>query len=180
VEGKYLGEAIKILYPNKKFIEAVLDFVRDEEGSIMISMKSMSEEKSIYSLFLQYFVCIGSDGFLVKEGNTHPRSYGTFARILSHYIREKNLVSLEEGVRKMTSLPASILGIKDRGTIAKNNKADIVVFDFDIVKDTATYINGCQYPKGIEYVIVNGELVVDKGVHNGTLNGQIIKKTNEI
>ncbi|MCP4764616.1 MAG: amidohydrolase family protein, partial [archaeon] len=86
VEGKYLGEAIKTLYPNKNFIEAVLDFVRDEEGSIMISMKSMSEEKSIYSLFQQDFVCIGSDGFLVKEGNTHPRSYGTFARILSHYI----------------------------------------------------------------------------------------------
>ena len=74
----------------------------------MITFKQMSEKKSILELIKQDFTCIGSDGFLIVEGNTHPRSYGTFPKILGNYVREKKLFSLEEGIRKMTGLTASI------------------------------------------------------------------------
>ncbi len=175
IEGKFLGEALKILYPKRSFYDAVLDFIRDEEGSIVISIRQMSEKKSILSLFKQDFVCVGSDGFLVIEGNTHPRSYGTFPRILSRYVREKQIVSLEEAIRKMTSLPASILRLRDRGIIKQNYKADLVIFDPQTIRDNSTYENGRQYPEGIDYVIVNGKITVAKGEHLGVLNGQILK-----
>jgi len=175
VEGKFLGEALDILYPGKKFEDALLDFVRDEEGSIMMSMKQMSEKKSILELIKQEFVCIGSDGFLVPSGNTHPRSSGTFPRILGNYVREKKLFSLEEGVRKMTGLTASILRLKDRGLINEGYKADLVIFDPETIIDKSTYSDGRQYPEGIDYVIVNGEITVSDGKHLGTLSGRILK-----
>ncbi len=175
IEGKTLGESLDILYPKKSFVDALLDFFRDEEGSIMISMKQMSEKKSILELIKQDFVCIGSDGFIVKEGNTHPRSSGTFPKILGNYVREKNIFSLEEGVHKMTGLTASILGLKDRGIIKENFKADIVIFDPETIIDKATYTNGRLPPEGIEHVIINGEITVSNGAHQGTLNGQILK-----
>ncbi|MFX0072439.1 MAG: amidohydrolase family protein [Candidatus Hermodarchaeota archaeon] len=175
IEGLMLGKALKNLYPTKNFPDALLDFIRDEEGSIMISVKQMSERKSILSLFKQEFVSIGSDGFLVTDSNTHPRSYGTFPKILSRYIREKGIVSLEEGIRKMTSLPASILHLRDRGIIKPDYKADIVVFDFNTIKDMSTYENGRQFPAGIEYVIVNGKITIENGKHLGTLNGKVLK-----
>lgn len=175
VEGKFLGEALDILYPDKSFVDALLDFVRDEEGSIMMSFKQMSEKKSIIELIKQDFVCIGSDGFMVPSGNTHPRSFGTFPKILGNYVREKNLFSLEEGVRKMTGLTASILGLKDRGLIKEGYKADIVIFDPETIIDKSTYSDGRQYPEGIDHVIVNGEITVSKGSHLGTLSGSILK-----
>lgn len=175
IEGKFLGEALKILYPRTKFLEALLDFVRDEEGFITLSYKWMDEKKSILSFFKQDFVCIGTDGFLVPEGNTHPRAYGTFPKILGDYVRERQLVSLEEGIRKMTGLPASILGLTDRGLIREGYKADLVIFNPTTIKDNATYVNGRQYPSGIDSVIVNGEITVASGNYNGVLNGQILK-----
>ena len=175
IEGELLSDALKILYPKKEIAEALLDFIKDEGGSIMVSIKGMSERKSILSLFQQDFVCIGSDGFLVLDSNTHPRSYGTFPKILARYVRDKKIVSLEEGVRKMTSLPASILGLKDRGIIRENYKADIVIFNPDEIKDKATYQNGRQYPEGIYYVIINGEITAKNGNHLGVLNGQILR-----
>ena len=176
IEGLKLGKALKVLYPKRKTLDALLDFMRDEEGSIMISFKQMSEKKSIFDLISQDFVCIGSDGFLVIDKNSHPRSYGAFPRVLGNYVREQKLFSLEEGIRKMTSLTAKILGIKDRGIIKDNYKADIVVFDPDTIIDTSTYEKGTTYPIGVEYVIVNGEVTVKNGEHIGTLNGRILKK----
>jgi N-acyl-D-aspartate/D-glutamate deacylase len=175
IEGFKLGKALETLYPNKDISEALLDFIRDEEGSIMISTKHMSERKSIKYLFQQDFVAIGSDGFLVVKGNTHPRSYGTFPKILGKYVREKNYISLEDAIRKMTSLPVSILHLKDRGIIKIGHKADIVIFDPETVIDKSTYKNGCQYPEGIDYVLVNGAITVKEGKHTGTLNGEILK-----
>lgn len=175
IEGKYLGKALKTLYPNRKFIDALLDFIRDEEASITLSSKFMDEDKSITEFFKQEFVCIGSDGFLMPRGNTHPRTYGTFPRILGEYVRERQLVPLEEGIRKMTGLPASILGLNDRGLIKEGYKADLVIFNQKTIKDKATYENGRQFPDGIDYVIVNGEPTVSKGKHLGALNGQVLK-----
>jgi len=175
IEGLKLGKALKILYPKKKTLDALLDFMRDEEGSIMVSFKQMSEKKSIFELISQDFVCIGSDGFLVIDANTHPRSYGTFPRILGNYVRLNNLFSLEEGIHKMTGLTAEILGLKDRGLIKQNYKADLVVFDPITIIDTSTYEKGTTYPIGVEHVIVNGEVTVKNGEHLGTLKGRILK-----
>lgn len=175
VEGKTIFDALKELYPKKKIEDAFLDFVRDEDGGIMIRIKQKDEEKSVIPIFKQDFVCPSSDGFLVVDKNTHPRSYGAFARVLERWVREKNVVSLEEAVRKMTSLPASILGLKDRGVLKEKYKADLVVFDLDKIKEKGTLQNGRQHPEGIDYVIVNGQLTAAKGKHLGTLNGQILK-----
>jgi N-acyl-D-aspartate/D-glutamate deacylase len=175
VEGKTIFEALKELYPEKKIEDAFLDFVRDEDGGIMIRIKRKDEEKSVIPIFKQDFVCPSSDGFLVVDKNTHPRSYGAFARVLERWVREKKVVSLEEAVRKMTSLPASILGLKDRGVIKEKYKADLVVFDLDKIKEKGTLQNGRQHPEGIDYVIVNGQITAAKGKHLGALNGQILK-----
>ena len=174
IEGKYIGKALAGLYPQKTFMEALLDFIRDEEGAVMASFK-LTNEKSIFQLLQQDFVAIGSDGFLVKAGNTHPRSYGTFPKILGNYVRNKKIFSLVEAIRKMTGLPAQILSLKDRGILKKGNFADIVIFDPTTIQDKATYENGRQFPQGIEYVIVNGSITVDKGHHTGALNGKILR-----
>ena len=94
---------------------------------------------------------------------------------MANYVREKKLVSLEEAIRKMTSLPASILGLNDRGNIKVGNKADLVVFDPENIKDNATYKNSRQFPEGIDYVIINGAITASKGKHLGVLNGRILK-----
>ena len=174
IEGKYIGKALADLYPQKTFMEALLDFIRDEEGAVMASFK-LSSERIIFQLLKQDFVAIGSDGFLVKAGNTHPRSYGTFPKILGNYVRNKKIFSLVEAIRKMTGLPAQILGLKDRGILKKGNFADIVIFDPTTIQDKATYENGRQFPQGIEYVIVNGSITVDKGLHTGALKGKTLR-----
>jgi N-acyl-D-amino-acid deacylase len=175
IEGMFLGEALKVLYPKKKLLDALLDFIRDEEGAVMVTFKLMSEKQSILELIKQDFVAIGSDGFLVYEGNTHPGTYGCFAKILGNYVREKQLFSLEEGIRKMTGLPSQILGLKDRGIINKDKVADIVIFDPQTVQAKASYENGTQLAEGIDHVIVNGEITVANGRHLGTLSGEILK-----
>ena len=175
VEGKTIFEALKELYPGKKIEDALLDFIRDEDGGIMIRIKQKDEEKSVIPIFKQDFVCPSSDGFLVVDKNTHPRSYGAFARVLERWVRERKEVPLEEAVRKMTSLPASILGLKDRGVLKEKYKADLVIFDLNKIKEKGTLQNGRQHPEGIDYVIVNGQITAAKGKHLGVLNGQILK-----
>jgi N-acyl-D-amino-acid deacylase len=175
IEGMALGDALKVLYPKKKLLDALLDFIRDEEGAVMVRFKLMSERQSIFEMIKADFVAIGSDGFLVYEGNTHPRTYGCFAKILGYYVREKKLFSLEEGVRKMTGLPSQILGLRDRGIINKDKVADIVIFDPQTIQAKATYENGTQLAEGIDHVIVNGEITVANGQHLGTLKGEILK-----
>src|SRR5438874_12929262 len=109
---------------------------------------------------------IGSDGSALNlkyPGKPHPRSFGTNPRVLGKYTREEKVLQLEDAVRKMTSLPAQGLGLKDRGLLKEGYWADVVVFDPDTVADTATYENPKQYPKGIDRVHVNGTLVSDDG-----------------
>lgn len=117
---------------------------------------------------------VGSDS-IFYGGSPHPRAYGTYARYLGIYSRELGLLRLEEAVRKMTSLPAQRLGVHDRGLLKRGFMADVVVFDPKTVVDKATWEAPQQFPKGIEYVIVNGKMAVRHGQHTAQLAGQVLR-----
>jgi len=112
----------------------------------------------------------------LSEGIPHPRNYGSFPRFLGKYVREDNLLPLPLAIKKMTSMPAQKLGLTKRGTLKKGNYADIVIFDKTTVIDKATYTDPEQYPKGIEYVLVNGKVVIDRGTHTGELPGKVLHR----
>ncbi len=175
IEGMSIYDALNELYPDKNLEDGLLDFIRDEDGGIMIRVQTKDEKKSVIPIFKQEFVCPSSDGFLEMKKNTHPRSYGAFARVLQRWVREMKVVSLEEAIRKMTSLPASILSLNDRGLIKEGYKADITIFDPETIEEKGTIANGRQHPVGIDFVIVNGALTVKEGKHTGKLNGVILK-----
>jgi N-acyl-D-amino-acid deacylase len=126
------------------------------------------------------FVAIGSDSMgaspygILGQSSPHPRCYGTFPRVLGRYVREEKVLSLEEAIRKMTSLSAERFCLTDRGVIREGAWADIVLFDAQVVSDKATFTDPHQYPVGIEYVIVNGEIVINLGDHTGALPGQVL------
>lgn len=157
--------------------EFTLELLKRNEPVRVISFQ-MSEED--IKTFLSYkYSFIGSDGSSYKkrseEDRTHPRSFGTFPRILSRYVRELNILSLEEAISKMTYLPAKKLGLVDRGIIKEGAYADITIFDPKNIKDKATYDDPFQYPEGIEYVILNGNIVVEKGNYNNKRLGVVIR-----
>ncbi len=118
-----------------------------------------------------------SDGATIEYGKAkpHPRSYGTYPRVLGRYVREEKVVSLEEAIRKMTTLPAQRLNLQDRGALKEGMWADIVLFDPETVIDRATWTNPHQYPDGIPYVFVNGELVIMHGKWAGTHPGKVLR-----
>jgi N-acyl-D-amino-acid deacylase len=111
----------------------------------------------------------------LSSGNPHPRSYGTFARVLSKYVSEMKVMTLEESIRKMTSLPAERFGIQERGRVAEGYFADIAVFDPAIVEDKATFAKPHQYADGFEAVIVNGKLVLEGGERSEELPGMVLR-----
>ncbi|MFW6078719.1 MAG: N-acyl-D-amino-acid deacylase family protein [Gemmatimonadota bacterium] len=119
---------------------------------------------------------IASDGRLTHpgEGHPHPRWYGTFPRVLGHYVRERGVLGLEDAVRKMSGLPAERLGLDDRGRIARDAFADLVVFDPETVIDRATFEDPHRYPEGIEYVVVNGAVAVDAGEFVDVRAGRVL------
>ena len=119
---------------------------------------------------------IGSDGpiGIFGEGAPHPRQYGTFARVLGHYVRERGVITLEEAIRKMTSMTAQRLSIHDRGLLAEGFFADVAVFDADEIIDLATFEDPHQYAVGMKFVLVNGEIVVEDGAHTGARPGRIL------
>ena len=122
---------------------------------------------------------IASDGRLVAPGmgHPHPRWYGTFPRVLGRYVREKKVLSLPEAIHKMTALPAAAMGLTERGLLREGMKADVVLFDPATVADKATFENPHQYPEGIPYVIINGQLSVDAGEFQHLKAGEVLRKT---
>ena len=121
------------------------------------------DEPDVRRVLAHPLCMIGSDGIPSPTGKPHPRLYGTFPRVLGTYCRDERLFPLEEAVRKMTSLPAQRMNLPDRGELREGYAADIVIFDPDTINDTATYEDPRQYPTGIEYVIVNGEVAAERG-----------------
>lgn len=178
-EGKSIAEVARL--SGKRPADAVFDLLVDEQGSVPAVYFLMSEEDVRYAM-RQPWVSFGSDGSAFRpdgvlgSGKPHPRSYGTFPRVLGKYVREEHALTLSEAIRKMTSLNADKLGIEDRGLLRAGKKADITLFDPDRVADRATFENPHQYPVGIEYVVVNGVLVLEKEQHLGTKPGRVLKK----
>ena len=146
-------------------------------GSVSIVSFNMSEE-DIRHIMTRPYTMASSDGGLVlpSEGQPHPRDYGAFARRLAVYVRERGVVSLEFAVRSMTSLPASVFGLNDRGWIREGAIADLAIFDPTLVRDRATYTNPHQLAEGMAYVLVNGKVVIDDGKFNDTLAGEVLQR----
>jgi N-acyl-D-amino-acid deacylase len=124
---------------------------------------------------------IGSDGQALategplRRGHPHPRSFGTFPRVLGVYVRKLGLLKLEDAVRKMSSQNAAKLRLTDRGLLRPGNYADITLFDADRVIDRATYAEPFQYSDGIEFVVVNGAIVLERGKHTGARPGRALR-----
>ncbi len=157
----------------KEEAETILDLML--AGGAQMVYHSMSEKDVQY--FMKYpYNMIGADGGVsTGRGMPHPRTYGTNARVLARYVREQKIITLEEAIRRMTSLAAQKFQLKDRGLIKEGMAADIVVFNEATVTDKATYENPHQYSTGFEFVIVNGVVVIDDGKHNGVRSGRALK-----
>jgi N-acyl-D-aspartate/D-glutamate deacylase len=159
----------------------LFDFLLEERLRISAIYFSMSEE-NLRKILRKDYVMLGSDSSAraingpTRLGKPHPRTFGSFPRVLSKFVREEKVLTLEDAVRKMTSLPAKRLGLKDRGVIKEGAFADLVVFNPDRVHDTASYTEPYAYPMGIHHVIVNGTFVVRDGAHTGAMPGMILKK----
>jgi N-acyl-D-amino-acid deacylase len=161
----------------------VMDLLIDEGGDVPVVIPDVMDLDDTYlQMVLRHPVTMfGSDGYalapygILGEGVPHPRSYGTFPRVLGRYVRERRLFTWQEAIRKMTSLPASFLGIEDRGRIKEGMWGDILIFDPKRIIDKATFSDPHQYPEGIEYVINNGVIVVRHGEHTGALPGKVLR-----
>jgi N-acyl-D-aspartate/D-glutamate deacylase len=159
--GKSLLEISKLWNMDK--YEVLYKLITEESGEVTVLIFSV-DKKDLYRIFKKDYIMVGTDGIKL-DGKPHPRLYGTYFKILDKFVKENKLLSLEKTIRKMTSLPAEKLKLKDRGLIKENYFADLVILDFEEIKDVATYESPEKTGDGIKYVIVNGEIVVkDKEV----------------
>jgi N-acyl-D-amino-acid deacylase len=155
--------------------ETILDMI--ENGGASMVFHDMSDEDVQTIMKFPHNICISDAGIRVfGSGLPHPRAYGSNARVLARYVRELQLISLEEAIRRMTSLPAQQFRIKNKGLIMSGYDADLVIFDPAQVQDNATYEKPHQFSSGFQYVLVNGQIVIDKGRHSGLRPGKAIRK----
>ena len=160
--------------------EALLDLLIEQEGEgFQISFGNA--EPNLIQALSQPFTHIGSDGSALAAGmrtpmgKPHPRSFGTYPRVLAKYVREEKLLTLEQAIRKMSSAPANRLGLSDRGVLRPGMRADMVLFDPDTVQDEATFEEPERYPTGIPWVFVNGVAVIAEGEPTGELPGRVLR-----
>jgi N-acyl-D-amino-acid deacylase len=164
--------------PNTTDAEAELICLMMEKGGASMVFHGMSEQDVQY--IMRYpFNMFASDASIriFGKGNPHPRGYGTNARVLGRYVRELGVLTLEEAIRRMSSLPAQRFKLLDRGMLREGMAADIVIFDENTVSDQSTFDKPHQYSTGFSYVLVNGKITLEQGVHNGTRNGAILYKS---
>jgi N-acyl-D-amino-acid deacylase len=182
MEGKNLGE-IAQEWGSEDYLEAAKRLYIDDEGGTLCAGGTMSEE-DIITILKHPTSAISTDGAAYDSyadlhsplAWAHPRNYGSFAKVLQRYVREMKLISLEEAIRKMTSLPLGFLGVRDRGYVKEGMWADITIFDPKTVTNKATFQQPCVYPEGINYVMVNGQIALDKGKHTDVLAGKVLKR----
>jgi N-acyl-D-amino-acid deacylase len=175
-EGMYVTEIARTR--DEDPVDTALTLLRDETEGVQIVVFIMSED-DVKEVMRHPQVSVGTDGAGINPGaggKPHPRTYGTFPRVLGHYVREEKVLSLEEAVRKMTSLPARRLGRSDLGLVRPGYQADLVVFDPDQIEAGATYQDPHQYARGIHYVIVNGQIVIENGLDTGAKAGRVLRR----
>jgi N-acyl-D-amino-acid deacylase len=178
VNGKLVSEVA--LLTERAPEEVFMDVVLDQEGrGIVIDWNN--EEDTLRQVLSQPYVAGGTDGSSLDLDSenlpplVHPRHIGTVPRLLGTYVRDEGLLTWEEAIRKLSSLPAEILGLEDRGTLVEGYVADIVVFDPETIRDNATFEDPFHYPDGMRYVFVNGVAVVDDGTYTAALPGRAIR-----
>ncbi len=154
-------------------VDAVCDLLIEENLDVAFVARTGNPD-NIRTILRHPAQMVGSDG-LLTGGQPNPRTYGTFPYVLGQLVREEKLLSVEEAVRKMSAIPAQRLGLADRGILRDGMKADMVLFDPDRVQATATFDQPKQFPEGIDYVVVNGQLVIDNGVHTGSFPGRALR-----
>jgi N-acyl-D-aspartate/D-glutamate deacylase len=166
--------------PKPDPLDILFDILIEQGGSVPTVFAHHDEKDMLFAL-KQPWCSVGSDGSAyategpLKRGNPHPRNFGTFPRVLGLYARDRGALTLEDAVRKMTSLNAAKIGITDRGTLRAGAFADVTIFDAATVIDKSTYEAPFAYNAGIEYVIVNGSVVLDRGTHTGALPGRALR-----
>jgi N-acyl-D-aspartate/D-glutamate deacylase len=170
-EGMSIHEIVK--ERGKPLLEVLFDLLREEELAVAAIAHVMSEA-DVERVMAHPSTMIGSDGFPQREGKPHPRTYGTYPRVLEHYVRERRLFSLETAIHKMTGLVAKKLGLRDRGVLRVGAKADLVVLDPARVRDRASYADPRHHPEGFRHVLVNGALTVKDGAHTGARAGRVL------
>ncbi len=178
-ENKTLAQIAKEW--NKDPEDAAFDIVEQGSGSRVSALYYMMSEGDIETAMKYPWISFGSDASASPSlvdpetvGGGHPRGYGNFPRVIARYVRERNVISLPEAIRKMTSWPATRLRIPNRGLIKEGIWADVVIFDYERIQDESTYENPYKTPTGINYVLVNGEIAIENGKHTGIRSGKII------
>ncbi len=180
---EFEGKSVAQITKPKKIdpFDFTFDLLIEEKASVSVVRFAMCEE-DVHTVLKHPVSMIGSDSSAVApygvlgKGKPHPRAYGTFPRVLGKYMREEKVLTLEAAVRKMTSLPAQKLGLRDRGLIRPRMYADIVIFDPQKILDKASYAEPHQYPEGIKYVIVNGKIAIEGNEHTGALAGKALRR----
>jgi len=179
-DGKLLPQIASEMHVSPP--EAMLNILAKQKGEgFQIGMPTGARAKIVAQMLNNPWMDIGSDGIALPAdvrtsfGSPHPRSFGSHTRLLSEYVREQHVFTVEEAVRKMTSLPANRLGLADRGILRPGMKADVVVFDPATVRDMASYENPAQYSQGVDLVLVNGKAVVADGKPTNALPGQVLR-----
>ena len=184
---QYAGQTIAALAAARGVqpIDLVCDLLIEDNGATRVLIAAISED-DIRTIVRSPTALIGSDGNCVADygvtgqGMPHPRFYGTFPRIIGHYVRDERLLPLEQAVHKMTGATAAALKLRDRGLLAPGYRADIAIFDPADFRDRATYAEPHRYPTGLRTtVIVNGILVVDHAVHTGALPGMVLRRASD-
>jgi N-acyl-D-aspartate/D-glutamate deacylase len=165
----------------KEPLDFVLDLLHAEKTQVTAIYFVMNED-NLRTILKKPYVMIGSDSGCrahygpLSTGRPHPRTFGSFVRVLGHYARDEQLFDLSIAIRKMSADPCRRLGVTDRGWLRRGYKADVVLFDPDHVRDTASYEEPIRYPEGIHTVVVNGVVTVEAGQHTGARAGQIVKR----
>lgn len=180
--AKFQGKTLSVIAKemNKDPADAAFDLVMQGNGRVYAIYHMMSEQDIITALKFPW-TSIGSDaGAALQPGSVdglglaHPRSYGNHVRLIARYVRELKVLTLPEAIRKMTSWPATRMRLASRGLIKEGNWADAVVFDYDKIQDRATYERPLLTPAGIDFVLVNGQVVIEQGKHTGARPGKVL------
>ena len=179
---KYVGKTIADIAKErgKSNTETILDLVIEDSSRVDMVYFLMSEDNVKRNIKLPYLSFCSDAPSIPNEGmflenSTHPRTYGSFARLLGKYVRDEKVIPMEEAIRKLTSLPCSNLKIKNRGLLKPGYKADLVVFDPATIQDHATFEKPHQYSTGVEHVFVNGVQVLKNGEHTGAMPGKAVR-----